>query len=68
MYLARYEAQGIGIHWSNVWQSPMSEDTMNFASSGLMMIFDGCIYFLIAWYISNVHPRKFIISVTHQGV
>uniref|UniRef100_T1KYU1 ABC transporter domain-containing protein n=1 Tax=Tetranychus urticae TaxID=32264 RepID=T1KYU1_TETUR len=56
MYLARYEAQGIGIHWSNVWQSPMSEDTMNFASAGLMMIFDGCIYFLIAWYISNVNP------------
>ncbi|RWS11467.1 ATP-binding cassette sub-family A member 1-like protein [Dinothrombium tinctorium] len=56
MYTARYEAQGVGIQWSNIWRSPMTDDTMNFATAGIMMIVDGLIYFLIAWYISNVFP------------
>ncbi|RWS24384.1 ABC transporter sub-family A-like protein 5, partial [Leptotrombidium deliense] len=56
MYTARYEAQGVGIQWSNVWYSPMAEDTMNFATSAIMMVVDGIMYFIIAWYISNVFP------------
>jgi len=65
MYLARYEAQGIGIQWSNIWQSPMPEDQMNFALSEIMMLVDGVIYFLLAWYISNVFPRinKLLINL-----
>ncbi|XP_074594749.1 phospholipid-transporting ATPase ABCA1-like [Brevipalpus obovatus] len=56
MYLARYETQGVGVQWSNIWHSPMAEDSMNFASAVIMLFIDGCIYFLIAWYISNVRP------------
>ena len=56
MYLARFETQGDGIQWQNIWQSPMAEDTMNFGNATLMMMFDALLYFLIGWYISNVFP------------
>lgn len=56
MYLARFEAQGVGVQWSNIYQSPMGEDTMNFGYAGLAMLFDGLLYFLIGWYFSNVFP------------
>lgn len=56
MYLARFETQGVGIQWENVWQSPMAEDSMNFGYAGLMMLFDAMLYFIIGWYIANVHP------------
>lgn len=36
----------------------MADDPMNFATAGIVMLIDGCIYFLVGWYISNVFPRK----------
>ncbi|KAI1293753.1 Glucosylceramide transporter ABCA12 [Halotydeus destructor] len=56
IYMARYEAQGVGIQLENMWQSPMADDPMNFATSAIMLLIDGLIYFLIGWYISNVFP------------
>ena len=56
MYLSRFESQGSGIQWSNVWHSPMADDPMNFGWAGLMMLIDGVIYFVIGWYVSNVFP------------
>lgn len=56
MYMSRYEAQGMGMQWTNIWHSPMADDPMSFAAAGIMMVFDGCIYFLIGWYVSNVFP------------
>jgi len=54
MYLARFETQGVGVQWSNIYQSPMGEDTMNFAYAFMAMLVDGLLYFLIGWYFSNV--------------
>lgn len=56
MYMSRFESQGSGIQWSNIWHSPMADDPMNFGTAGVMMLVDGLIYFLIGWYVSNVFP------------
>lgn len=56
MYLSRFESQGSGIHWTNIWHSPMADDPMSFGWAGVMMIVDGLIYFIIGWYVSNVWP------------
>jgi len=56
MYLSRFESQGSGAQWTNIWNSPMADDPMNFAWAWIMMIIDGCIYFIIGWYVSNVFP------------
>ena len=56
MYLSRFESQGSGVQWSNIWHSPMADDPMSFAWAWIMMLADGVIYFLIGWYISNVFP------------
>ena len=56
MYLSRFEAQGSGVQWSNIWHSPMADDPMNFGWAALMMLVDGVIYFVIGWYVSNVFP------------
>lgn len=61
MYLARFEQQGIGVQYSNIYQSPMAEDSMNFFYAGLAMLVDGLIYFIIGWYFSNV------LSVSNNG-
>lgn len=58
MYLSRFESQGSGIQWSNIWHSPMADDPMNFGWSGVMMLIDGGIYFMIGWYVSNVFPAS----------
>ena len=56
--MTRFEVQGVGMQWTNLWHSPMQGDTMNIASSMIMMLIDSLIYFIIGWYISHVHPRK----------
>ena len=60
--MTRFEVQGVGMQWTNLWHSPMQGDTMNIASSMIMMLIDSLIYFIIGWYISHVHPRKLINS------
>jgi ABC-type multidrug transport system ATPase subunit len=58
MYLSRFESQGSGIQWSNIWHSPMADDPMNFGWALVMMLIDGLIYFVIGWYVSNVSPAS----------
>lgn len=58
MYMTRYESQGVGVQWSNLWHSPLQDDSMNFATALIVMLVDSAIYFIIGWYISNVFPRK----------
>lgn len=60
MYMTRFEVQGVGMQWNNLWHSPMQGDTMNVGTAMIMMAVDSLIYFLIAWYISHVHPRKLL--------
>lgn len=56
MYMTRFEVQGVGMQWDNLWHSPMQGDTMNTGTAMIMLIVDACLYFLVAWYVSHVSP------------
>lgn len=57
-YLSRYEEQGLGLQWDNIQTSPLEKDTYSFLTSILMMIFDGFLYAVLAWYLDNVFPGQ----------
>ncbi|KAA0722897.1 ATP-binding cassette sub-family A member 1 [Triplophysa tibetana] len=59
---ARYEEQGIGIQWSNIWLSPQENDPYSFIVSIFMMLLDALIYWILTWYIENVFPGQYGIS------
>ncbi|XP_057192343.1 phospholipid-transporting ATPase ABCA1 isoform X2 [Triplophysa rosa] len=59
---ARYEEQGIGIQWSNIWVSPQEKDPFSFIVSIFMMLLDALIYWILTWYIENVFPGQYGIS------
>ncbi|XP_062988617.1 retinal-specific phospholipid-transporting ATPase ABCA4 [Elgaria multicarinata webbii] len=58
-YLSRYEEQGLGLQWDNIWISPLEGDQYSFLLSIEMMFFDAFIYGLLAWYLDNVFPGDY---------
>ncbi|XP_048339496.1 glucosylceramide transporter ABCA12 [Sphaerodactylus townsendi] len=58
-YIARYEEQGIGLQWHNVYKSPMTGDNTNFGWMCWLILIDSFIYFILGWYIRNVFPGKY---------
>ncbi|GFQ65966.1 phospholipid-transporting ATPase ABCA1 [Trichonephila clavata] len=54
LYLNRYEDQGQGVHWSNMWQSPLAEDRMNFGTTLVAMTLCSLVYFFLSWYLSRI--------------
>ncbi|CAL1272853.1 unnamed protein product [Larinioides sclopetarius] len=54
LYLNRYEDQGQGVHWSNLWQSPVTEDRMNFGTTLVAMTLCSLLYFFLSWYIARI--------------
>uniref|UniRef100_A0A670JDL6 P-type phospholipid transporter n=1 Tax=Podarcis muralis TaxID=64176 RepID=A0A670JDL6_PODMU len=58
-YLSRYEEQGLGLQWDNVRTSPLEGDQYSFLFSMEMMVLDGFIYGLLAWYLDNVFPGDY---------
>ncbi|KAJ7345047.1 hypothetical protein JRQ81_000997, partial [Phrynocephalus forsythii] len=58
-YIARYEEQGIGLQWDNMYTSPMSGDNTNFGWMCWLILIDSVIYFILGWYIRNVFPGKY---------
>ncbi|XP_044287962.1 glucosylceramide transporter ABCA12 [Varanus komodoensis] len=61
-YIARYEEQGVGLQWDNMYMSPMSGDNTNFGWMCWLMLIDSFVYFILGWYIRNVFPGKYGIS------
>ncbi|XP_070797170.1 retinal-specific phospholipid-transporting ATPase ABCA4 [Pituophis catenifer annectens] len=57
-YLSRYEEQGLGLQWNNIRSSPLEGDKYSFLLSMVIMVFDGFVYGLLAWYLDNVFPEK----------
>ena len=57
-YIARFEEQQVGIQWSNIAVSPIAEDGYSLLGCILMLMADGAIYMIIAWYIEAVFPGK----------
>ncbi|KAM8930176.1 retinal-specific phospholipid-transporting ATPase ABCA4 isoform 2-T2 [Pelodytes ibericus] len=58
-YLSRYEEQGIGLQWGNIWKSPVEGDEYSFMFSIFMMLFDAFVYWVLAWYIDHVFPGEY---------
>lgn len=58
-YIARYEEQGIGMQWENMYSSPVQDDTTSFGWLCCLILADSFIYFLIAWYVRNVFPGTY---------
>ncbi|KFW06742.1 ATP-binding cassette sub-family A member 12, partial [Eurypyga helias] len=58
-YIARYEAQGIGLQWDNMYKSPMIGDNTSFGWMCWLILIDSFIYFLLGWYIRNVFPGRY---------
>uniref|UniRef100_A0A8C5KJ17 ATP-binding cassette, sub-family A member 12 n=1 Tax=Jaculus jaculus TaxID=51337 RepID=A0A8C5KJ17_JACJA len=58
-YIARYEEQGIGLQWENMYKSPVQDDTTSFGWLCCFILADSFIYFLIAWYVRNVFPGTY---------
>ncbi|KAF4110511.1 hypothetical protein G5714_007542 [Onychostoma macrolepis] len=56
---SRYEEQGIGIQWRNIWVSPQEDDRYSFIVSIFMMLFDAFIYWILTWYIENIYPGQY---------
>lgn len=55
-YLSRYEEQGLGLQWDNIYTSPLEKDRFSFFTSILMMVLDAVLYAVLAWYLDNVFP------------
>ncbi|KAH0621712.1 hypothetical protein JD844_023309 [Phrynosoma platyrhinos] len=55
-YIARYEEQGIGLQWDNMYSSPMSGDDTNFGWMCWLILIDSFIYLILGWYIRKVFP------------
>ncbi|XP_058033573.1 retinal-specific phospholipid-transporting ATPase ABCA4 [Ahaetulla prasina] len=58
-YLSRYEEQGLGLQWNNIRSSPLEGDKYSFLLSMVIMVFDGFVYGLLAWYLDNVFPGDY---------
>ncbi|XP_065696922.1 glucosylceramide transporter ABCA12 [Patagioenas fasciata] len=58
-YIARYEAQGIGLQWDNMYKSPMIGDNTSFGLMCWLILIDSLIYFILGWYIRNVFPGRY---------
>ena len=57
-YFALFEEQGVGIHWSNLLNSPLEEDSFNITTSMSIMMADAVLYGLLTWYIEAVFPGE----------
>ena len=55
-YFARYEEQGIGLQWSNLYSSPVYGDEFSVGGAMYMLILDAFVYGLLTWYIEAVFP------------
>jgi ATP-binding cassette subfamily A (ABC1) protein 3 len=54
LLLARYEQQGIGLHWDNMATSPLEDDQLSFISCFLLLLLDSLLYGLLALLVSKL--------------
>ncbi|KAJ0172474.1 hypothetical protein K1T71_011613 [Dendrolimus kikuchii] len=62
LYIARYEAVGVGAQWGDIWLSPIEGEDMNIISAAAMLVVDAAIYLCIGWLIDRYFGIKTIQS------
>uniref|UniRef100_A0A674MJG4 ATP-binding cassette, sub-family A (ABC1), member 12 n=1 Tax=Takifugu rubripes TaxID=31033 RepID=A0A674MJG4_TAKRU len=58
-YISRYEVKGEGIHWNNMYTSPIAGDKASFGWLCWLMLIDSIVYFIIGAYVRMVFPGKY---------
>ncbi|KAH3795730.1 hypothetical protein DPMN_149289, partial [Dreissena polymorpha] len=58
-YFLMYELEGTGVQWANLSTSPQENNAFSLLHVLLMTSFDTILYFVLAWYIENVHPGSY---------
>lgn len=58
-YFLFYELEGAGAQWENLASSPRERDAFNLMYVLVMTCVDTVVYFVLAWYIENVHPGTY---------
>ncbi|KAL4218636.1 ATP-binding cassette sub- A member 2 [Mactra antiquata] len=58
-YFLFYELEGVGVQWNNFMESPREHDYFSLLHVYIMMCVDTVLYFILAWYIENVHPGTY---------
>ncbi|CAN8004107.1 unnamed protein product, partial [Ixodes hexagonus] len=58
-YLAHFEEEGVGAHWSNLSQGSLPPDSFSLAHVMAMLLWDAVLYFLLAWYLDGVWPGQY---------
>ena len=59
MLISMMESDHAGLQWSNLFEPASPQDTLTFFHILLMFVVDSVIYFLLAFYISNVFPGEY---------
>ncbi|XP_024944655.1 uncharacterized protein LOC107271675 isoform X2 [Cephus cinctus] len=62
LYAVRREVQGTGLTWGILWEESSPEDSMSLGLVLLMLIFDGCLYTSIGYFISRYTNSGYIVK------
>ena len=55
-YIARWEEQGVGAQWSNLYDNPMPQKSFSLGWAINFLIIDTIIYLILMWYFEQVLP------------
>ncbi|XP_071820131.1 ATP-binding cassette sub-family A member 2-like isoform X3 [Apostichopus japonicus] len=58
-YFALYEIGGEGVHWNNLFSSPVEHDDLNLFQLWIILLVDTVLYAIIVWYVENVYPGSY---------
>lgn len=59
LYISWYEQQGKGLQFEDIWSSPITNDSMSYGWSIVVMLVDGIIYGVLGWYIKQIFPGRY---------
>lgn len=57
-YIARWEEQGIGAQWSNLFENPMPSTSFSLGWAMIFLIIDTFVYLILMWYFEHVLPGE----------
>ncbi|XP_034045422.1 ATP-binding cassette sub-family A member 3 [Thalassophryne amazonica] len=63
--IGMYEGKGIGIQWSNLFESVTVDDDFTLAQVLTLLLFDALLYGLVAWYMEAVFPGEYGVPLPY---
>ena len=52
----------LGLSFTNISVLATEDDHLSFLAIMVFMLFDGLLYYVLAWYIEEVHPGKYGVA------